>query len=178
MKAYKRVFAVFSVLAIMLSCVGMAHAQSNSDLAVNKPGYGVTETQSGLGVNVRDAASLANSNIILSVPNDSYLMIVGWVYNSDEQLGFYKVQYNINGSYGYVYDLYLNLVSRNYYLKANTATDPLRFRSSPNTSASVIKKLPKGTYFAYDGYSGGWYSGVYGNRFGYTSGTYTQLLSY
>ena len=158
---------------ILLTANSMSvHAQTISDVSVSKPGYGLVTTSDGSGVNVRNAPSLTNSQIIVSAPADSRLMIVG------ESGDFYKVQYDTQGHYGYVTKQYLTFIPSDYYLQASTSSSNLNMRESSSTSSTIIASIPKGTCFAYWVEITGWYRGIYGNAFGYTSKDYTKLCSY
>ena len=55
------------------------HAQDISQVTVYKPGYGMVSTDSGSGVNVRNAPNLTTSEIIKSLPNETWVMIVGQI---------------------------------------------------------------------------------------------------
>ncbi len=171
---FKRFAAITLAGAMVLLTANSlsVHAQSISDVSVSKPGYGIVTTSDGSGVNVRNAPNLTSSQIIISAPADSRLMIVG------ESGDFYKVQYDTNGHYGYVTKQYLTFIPMNYYLQANTSSSNLNMRESNSTSSAKIASIPKGTCFAYWVELTEWYRGVYGNAFGYTSKDYTKLCSY
>lgn len=147
-------------------------AQSISGVSISKPGYGIVSTSDGAGVNVRNAPSLTDSEIIMSAPAYSYLMVVG------ESGDFYKVQYDIYGHYGYVSKQYFFFSSQQYYLQANTTSKNLNMRSAPSTSAAIVASIPRGTGFAYWDEVQDWYQGVYGNVSGYTSKDYTSRIEY
>lgn len=173
-KSIKKFAAITLIGAMTVLTINpiSAHAQSISDVSVNKPTYGLVSTNDGSGLNVRDAANLTTSNIITTVPSSSRLMIVGSSGN------FYKVQYDANGHYGYASMDYLTFVSTGHYLKANTSSNNLNMREKPSTSSSIIASIPKNTGFAYVSTGTNWYRGVYGNQCGYTSKDYTSFMSY
>ncbi|MBR2716302.1 MAG: SH3 domain-containing protein, partial [Oscillospiraceae bacterium] len=59
---------------------------------------------------------------------------------------------------------------------SGTVTEgPLRMRTGPDTSYTVITNLPAGTAVEVTGCSGGWYQVSYGGQSGYVSGDYIQL---
>ena len=171
----KKISAVALMGSVLIAFAGTlsVHAQTIDQVSVSKPGYGITSTNDGSGVNVRNAPSLEDSDIIVSIPNGTRLMIVG---QSDD---FYKVQYDAHGHYGYVSKTYLKFQPSSMYLVANTDGSNLNMRSGPSTSYSRITSIPNGTAFAYYGSAtNGWYSGIYGNATGFTSVDYTLLKSY
>lgn len=147
----------------------IVHAQDISQVTAYKPGYGITSTASGSGVNVRTQPNLTNSEIIRSIPNNTRIMIVG------QSGDWYYVQYDTSGHYGYMSKDYVNFMPENYYLRANTT---LNMYEERNTSSSVIATIPSGTYFAYWLVLGNWYKGIYGIAFGYVEKTGVTRYSY
>lgn len=165
-KIKKFVAITLAGAVVMLSAnVLSVHAQSISDVSAEKPGYGITHTQTGSGVNVRKDPEMAD-NIIVSIPNNTSVMIVG------ESGNFYKVQYNTTGLYGYASKDYIDFVPSSYYLSANISLD---LKKEPRDYAGNHVTMPAGTAFAYvattytTGGYGTWYRGVYGIAEGYTS---------
>ena len=149
------------------------HAQTIAQVSVSRPGYGITSTDDGYGVNVRNAPNLG-AGIIVSIPNNSPVMIVG------EDGDFYVVQYDTDGHYGYMAKDYLNFQQKSFYLVVNTASDPLNLRAMPSETSTSLARIPHNGAFAYYNYynSNDWYHGVYGNATGYTSRDYTLLEGY
>lgn len=129
-------------------------------------------TSDGAGVNVRNAPSLTDSEIIMSAPASSPLMVVG------ESGDFYKVQYDIYGHLGYVSKQYFKFMSSPYYLQTNTSSGNLNMRKSVTTSSAIVASIPRGTSFAYMNDYPDWYQGVYGNVRGFTSKDYTSRIEY
>lgn len=152
------------------------HAQDISQVTVYKPGYGMVSTDSGSGVNVRNAPNLTTSEIIKSLPNETWVMIVG------QSGDFYKVQYDTNGYYGYMHKDYVIFFSQDYYLQANTTNKgSLNMYELESTSTKVLATIPNKTYFAYlygKDTSNDFYMAVYGNEWGYTLKTQTKVYSY
>lgn len=158
------------------------HAQDISQVTAYKPGHGMVSTNSGSGVNVRNAPNLTTSEIIRSLPNETLVMIVG------QSGDFYKVQYDTNGHYGYMFKDYVIFYPQDYYLQANT-TDKgsLNMYYLDSTSTEVLATIPNMTYFAYlhgkdtseDFYiSGDFYMAAYGNEWGFTLKTQTKIYPY
>lgn len=150
-------------------------AQDISEVSVKKPGYGRTSTSDGSGVNVRDAANVTTSNIIRSIPNDTFVMIVG------QSGDFYKVQYDNQGHYGYMIKRLVEFCPEYYYLQAlpQNGNKLDMYDDDWEEYRQVIAQIPKGTCFAY------WYRpnedyyvGVYGISFGYTSTAETGFCFY
>ncbi len=166
------IIALAGAMVILQANTLLVHAQTISQVSVSKPGYGNISTESGSGVNVRNAPNLVNSDIIISVPNKSALMIVG------ESGDFYKVQYDTAGHYGYVLKEYLNFVPQDYYLQVNTSSSALNMRAYPDATSNIRTTIPKGTNFAYVATVNDWYMGLYGNVSGFTVSEYTLCHSY
>ena len=170
----KKTTAVTLAGVMVLFCANTipAQAQDISQVSVSKPGYGITRTESGSGVNVRNASNLNNSEIIFSIPNNTRLMIVG------TENDFYKVQYDAYGNYGYVLKSLLDFFPTSHYLVANTSSNNLNMRQSNSVDSKIIASIPKGTAFAYWVKQIEWFRGIYGNQFGCTSKDYTKLCDY
>ena len=69
-KIKKFVAITFAGAIVLLTSNSLpAHAQDISQVSVYKPGYGMAYTESGSGVNVRNAPNLDKSDIIRSIPD-------------------------------------------------------------------------------------------------------------
>ncbi|MCM1192656.1 MAG: SH3 domain-containing protein [Clostridium sp.] len=148
------------------------HAQSISDVSVSKPGYGITNTSDGSGVNVRNAANLTTSSIIKSIPDETRVMIVG------QSGDFYKVQYDTNGYYGYVAKRLIDFIPQDHYLKADSSTSSIPMYKSYLPSYIITIYIPNKTYFAFQADLDGWYGAVYGDVSGYVTKNTTILCNY
>ena len=161
-------FAMFFSTAS--SCTVFAAYSSPSTVSVSKPGFGMVDLTSG-NLHVRQYAS-TSSAILTSLPNESYIMIVG------VEGDFYKVQYNTSGSYGYVSAKYVDFWQSEYYLRVNNISGNLNMRSYASTSASVVAKIPANKYFAHFYDVADWYCGLYGNVVGSVSGDYVTKYAF
>lgn len=135
-----------------------------NNVSIAKPGYGIINIASGL--KVYQSTSL-NSKVLTTLSNESYVMIVG-LYD-----GFYMVQYDKNGNYGYVLKNYVDFQQADYYLKVNDISTNLNMRAYASTSASIVASLPPNKSFGYFyDVTSDWYCGLYGNVTGAVSSKY------
>lgn len=173
-KKFKSFAAITLAVAMVFLTANslLVHAQTISDVSVSKPGYGFTRTSDGSGVNVRNKASLTNSDIIKSLPNDTRVMIVG------ESGDFYKVQYDTNGHYGFVAKRLILFISQDHYLQANAKTGNLPMFGACQQPSTIVTYIPNTTYFAFQEDLDGWYGAVYGDKFGYVSKLDTKIFNY
>lgn len=106
--------------------------------------------------------------------DDAEVMIIG------QSGSYYKVQYNTSGSTGYVEKSAVNFIGNtDYYLQVDISSGTLNMREQTSASSSAVASLPMGAYFAYKNQpNNNWYEGVYGNKSGYTSATYTERISF
>lgn len=180
-KIKKFVAITFAGAIVLLTSNSLpAHAQDISQVSVYKPGYGMAYTESGSGVNVRNAPNLDKSDIIRSIPSNTCVMIVGVSGN------FYKVQYDAYGHYGYMSKDYVFLCPTDYYFQADTVNggslNMYEYTFDDPKYAITIATIPNKTYFAYyldyiiD--SKLWYIGIYGTTHGYTQMADTKLCFY
>lgn len=148
-----------------------AGTSSPTTVSVEKPGYGIVALDSGT-LNVRKTAS-TSAEIITSLPNESFIMIVGTSGN------FYKVQYDKYGHYGYVSRDYVEFWYEEYYLKVKNISGNLNMREIAELTAEVVGSIPANTSFAhfYD-VGSSWYCGLYGNQVGSVSASYVDKLTY
>lgn len=149
----------------------LAGTSSPSTVSIGKPGFGIVALDSGT-LNVRKTASMTGE-IITSLPNESFIMIVGTSGN------FYKVQYDGNGHYGFVSKDYVEFWYEDYYLKVKNLNSGLNMRETPDLNANVITSIPANTSFAhfYD-VGSSWYCGLYGNKVGSVYASYVDKLTY
>lgn len=172
---FKKLVAITLAGAMVLLTANMlpVHAQNISDVSVNKPGYGVAKTSDKSGVNVRDAANLTTSNIIISIPYLTKVMIVG------ESGDFYKVQYDTSGHYGYMIKRLVEFMPEDKYLQADTAGGGnLSMYDNMYEPRTQIATIPNKKYFAYWLDNVNAIKGIYGNAFGYTSKSDTKIINY
>ncbi len=169
----KNVIAMAMALLIVVGnhytiCAGTS---SPTTVSVEKPGFGMVMLDSGT-LNVRKAAS-TSAEIITSLPNESFIMIVGRSGN------FYKVQYDKYGNYGYVSMDFVEFWYEEYYLKVKNITGNLNMREIAEAGAEIVGSIPANTSFAhfYD-VGSSWYCGLYGNQVGSVSATYVDKLTY
>ncbi len=152
------------VLLISSSCTVQARTSDQVTLSVTKPGAGYVNTQSG-SLNVRETAS-TSAKVIASLPKGSTVMIVERCSS-----GFYKVQYDTYGHYGYVSDKYIYEYDLDYYCIANTTTS-LNMRSGRGTSYGVVASIPSQKRFPILLEIDDWDYVLYGNKDGYVSTKY------
>ncbi len=144
-------------------------AATISDASVSKPLVGIVDATS---LNVRESASTSSKKVASLFKYDP-VMVVG------ESGDFYKIMYNTNGDFGYVYKSYLYVVESDYYLQANTTSGNLNMRSCGETSCSIVASVPNKVSFGYfNDIDPEWYVGVYGNVRGFTSRQYTSRLTF
>ena len=86
--------------------------------------------------------------------------------------GFYKVQYDANGHYGYVSSKYVREYDLDYYCTANTS-GTLNMRSGRGTSYGIVASIPSQKNFPVLLVIGSWDYALYGNTDGYVSTQYT-----
>lgn len=174
-----RRFMKKNIIAAIMGCMVLAsvapitaEAAAISEISTSKPGYGMVYTKEGTGVNVRQGPSTSTDNIT-SLPYLSRVMVVGQSGN------FYKVQYDTAGNYGYVSKDYLVFMDRDYYLKPNITSGNLNMRSGAGTSYDVLCGIPRTSAFAWvEDADSEWYSGVFGNKAGYTAESHTVKTTY
>lgn len=170
-KRLKRVVvAMLCMVTMLTSSMSVSAANQKYTYSVDKPGYGTVVISSGT-LNVRSGPSTSGTTVKASLPNGSYVMLIGQSSN------FYYVQYDTNGNVGYVSKDYINDQSTAYCLNVTTDGGTLNFRSGASTSSSSICALQNGTRLAHKGVSGDWYAGVYGNKTGYVSKQYVWTVS-
>lgn len=169
----KNVIAMAMALLIIVGsnytiCAGTS---SPTTVSVEKPGYGMVTLDSGT-LNVRQSAS-TSAQIITSLPNESFIMIVGTSGN------FYKVQYDKYGHYGYVSRDFVEFWYEEYYLKVTGITGNLNMREIAEPTAEIVGSIPANTSFVhfYD-VGSSWYCGLYGNQVGSVSAAYVKKISY
>lgn len=122
------------LLFVSSSNVVQAATSDQVTLSIAKPGAGYVNTDSS-SLNVRESPS-TSANIITSLPSGSKIMIVERCSN-----GFYKVQYDANGHYGYASSQYIREYDLDYYCTANTSSS-LNMRSGMGTSYGIVASIP------------------------------------
>ena len=165
----KKIFAI--ALTVFTFCYFSisANAETSDQVTLSTTRPGAIMTTAAL--NVRTGAS-TQYGILTTLPSGSMVMAVERCTN-----GWFKVQYDTSGHYGYVSGTYVDEIDLDYYCVVNSGSDPLRLREQPNLNSTVIKKvstgkvLPELLYLNSD-----WDYVLYGNRDGYMSSPY--LLRY
>lgn len=147
---------------VFLSSNGIAEAATSDEvtLSVARPGAGYVNTESD-PLRVRESPS-----VLTSLPSGSKIMIV------ERCNGFYKVQYDTNGNYGYVSSQYVIEYNLDYYCTANTSST-LNMRSGMGTSYEAVAKIPSEKNFPVLLVISDWDYALYGNTDGYVSTQYT-----
>lgn len=150
--------------------VAFAGYSTPQNVSIAKPGYGIINTASGLSV--YESASI-NAKKLTTLPNESYVMIVG-LYD-----GFYMVQYDNAGHYGYILKDYVDFWQTDYYLKVKNLSTNLNMRAYASTSASKVASLPPNKSFGYFyDVTSEWYCGLYGNVTGSVKSEYVTKESF
>ena len=151
---------------IFLSSSNIAKAATADQvtLSVARPGAGYVNTVSD-PLRVRESPS-TSSNVITSLPRGSKIMIV------ERCNGFYKVQYDTSGHYGYVSSQYVGEYDLDYYCTANTS-GTLNMRSGVGTSYGIVASIPSQKNFPVLLVLGDWDYALYGNTDGYVCTDYT-----
>lgn len=160
--------AVVIALAVFFSTANsytvFAGYSSPRTVSIAKPGYGTVNNSKGATVY---ASASTNAATVATLPNESYVMIVGLLD------GFYMVQYNTNGNYGYVPKDNIDFCQTEHYLKVKDISGTLNFRAYASTSANIIATLPPNKSFGYFyDVTSSWYCGLYGNETGAVSASY------
>lgn len=89
--------------------------------------------------------------------------------------GWYKIKYN--GSYAYISNKYVKLISNDEVLKQGQTTSSLNVRSGNSTSYSILGKLSKGQKIEIvEQMSNGWYKIKYNSSYGYVSNKYVRAV--
>ncbi len=147
------VFTLFSQNAFIL--------KANAQTAV----YGVGKVKTAsTGLNVRKNAS-KTSAVLTSLNRNSLVTLI------KKSGDYWYVKYSATG-YGYCNDDYITVVSKSSKI-VNTTSTNLNVRKSASTSASIAKKLPKGTKVPVISTSSGWAKILYdGTKTGYVSSKY------
>lgn len=158
------------LLFVSSSSVAQAATSDQVTLSIAKPGAGYVNTESG-SLYVRESPS-TSANVITSLPKESKIMIVERCSN-----GFYKVQYDANGHYGYVSGQYIREYDLDCYCTANTSTS-LNMRSGMGTGYGVVASIPSQKNFPILLEIGNWDYALYGNTDGYVSTQYILKHSY
>ena len=149
---------------ISSSCLVEAATSDQVTLSIAKPGAGYVNTESD-PLRVRESPS-TSATLITSLPRGSKIMIVERCSN-----GFYKVQYDASGHYGYVLSQYVREYDLDYYCTANTTTT-LNMRSGMGTSYGIVASIPSQTNFPILLEISDWDYALYGNTDGYVSTQY------
>lgn len=152
------------LLFVSSNSIVKAETSDQVTLSVAKPGAGYVNTESSSLI-VRESPS-TTANVIGSLPKDSMIMIV------ERCSGFYKVQYDASGHYGYVSSRYIREYDLDYYCTANT-TGTLNMRSGTGTSYGIIASIPSQKNFPVLLEIVDWDYALYGNVDGYVSTQYT-----
>lgn len=169
---FNRLLAVtFGMMVLLSSSVTSQAATSDQvTLSTSKPGAGYVVTQS-TSLNVRQASN-TNSQVIASLPKDSKIMIVERSSN-----GFYKVQYDMAGHYGYASMSYIREYDLSYYAVSNN-TVPVTMRAEQDVSSTPIAFIPSTRYFPIlQVFASSDYI-VYGNTTGYVDKSKIIVSSY
>lgn len=170
MKKLKKISMVLiCIMSLMMSVIMVSAAEQSYIYSTNNPGYGVVTATTGL--NVRESAS-TTATIKTSLAFNSYIMIIGQSGN------WYYVQYDANGSTGYVSKDYVDDQSNPYILQVLLDDGTLNFRSTPSTSGTRLASIPNGKMIPYHStYSTDWIAAVYGNDLGYVSAAWVLVCS-
>ena len=151
---------------VFLSCNSIAEAATSDEvtLSATVPGAGYVNTEKD-PLKVRESPS-TSANVITSLPRGSKIMIL------ERCDGFYKVQYDTNGHYGYVSSQYVIEYDLEYYCTAN-ASGTLNMRSDMGISYEVVASIPSQRNFPVLLVISDWDYALYGNTDGYVSTQYT-----
>lgn len=157
---------------IIFSSTSITEAKTSDQvtLSIKKPGAGYVSTKND-PLSVRKLPS-TSATIITTLPRDSKIMIVERCGN-----GFYKVQYDKNGHYGYVSSKYITEYDLDWYCTAKTTTS-LNMRSGMGTSYGIVASIPSQTNFPVLIDISDWDYTLYGNVDGYVSTKYTEKHHY
>ena len=138
-------------------------------MSATVPGAGYVNTESDpLRVRVSPSTS---ASVITSLPSGSKIMIL------ERCDGFYKVQYDTNGHYGYVSSQYVIEYDLEYYCTAN-ASGTLNMRSGMETSYGVVASISSQRNLPVLLVISDWDYALYGNTDGYVSTQYTIKQHY
>jgi len=174
-KSLKSICAVL-MMALVFVMVGENARAITSDqatLSVNQPGLGYVNHTNGSSLIVRQGPS-TSYGIITQLPYHSNIMIV-------ERLnGWFKVQYDNAGHYGYVSASYLDEQPVDHYMKVlyGIGVNPMPFYDSPY-STSTVAYIPSGRSFLFYSFAdAGRNFGFYGNVEGFADGSKVSVNDY
>lgn len=132
-------------------------AQQEQHVAAKKIGYATAN------VNVRSKPS-KDGSILGTLNKGTSVEILG------SEGGWYQISFA--GKTGYVYSEYISMTNPSA-TKTVYTTENLKVRAQPNTSATVLGTLKKGTEVQTTGLKDGWYTISFAGKTGYISAAYT-----
>lgn len=158
------VLFVVIILIVSLCCVLSASAYTSQQASATQPWCGYVLT-SGSNLQVRICPT-TNCEIVYSLPYGSPIQIIGQV--AAEGGTWYRVEYDFDGSTGYVSAEYITAVSKQY----GTAIAPsgLNFRDEETLTSLAL--VPYGHSLPVAGGTNDWHIVVWGSSDGYVSRTY------
>lgn len=177
LKMRKNIVKLISMLSIVVFGVlmltnieALAATSDQVALSYTKPGAGYVISDNGL--NVRSGMS-TSTTVVASLPANTMVTIVGRFNN-----GWYKIQYDENGNYGYVSSSYIREYDLEYYCTVNAGGSPLYLRSGGGTSYGIIASIPDGQRIPELTYISTWDYVLYGTRAGYAKTSYLLRTHY
>lgn len=161
------VLFVVIILIVSLCCVLSASAYTSQQPSTSTPWNGEVST-SGSHLLIRICPT-NNCDVVYSLENKSKIQIIGRVSAADGD--WYRVEYDLAGSTGYVKAEYITSLNKTYGIV--TAPSGLNMRDSASESGSIQALAPYGKSLSFiEKTVDDWYHVVWGVTEGFVSGTY------
>ncbi|MBE5858496.1 MAG: hypothetical protein E7296_13155 [Lachnospiraceae bacterium] len=168
----KLLMGVTLSIAVVFSTGNVAKAYTSDQVSLSESRPGLGSVTASNGLNVRSSASTSGAKLT-ALAYGTNVMIVERCSN-----GWYKVQYDGSGNYGYVSGSYLWEYDMDYYCVANTGRNNLNVRAGQGTNYSIVASIPSGKGVPELVYTGNWDDIIYGTQMGYICLDYARRSHY